>query len=295
MGYEEVLIILLTELAEALLYGCLLGGAYAVIGIGMSLILGVMDVMNIAHGEFILLGSYLAYYLLTTFGIDPLLSLIILAPTFFVLGFLLQRFGLSRPLKYSVDIFVMATLAISTILENLYLLIWSPLQKALVTNYMLWSLKLGEFSVAFVFVLDFFISIAVLVFLREFLRKTYLGMAIRASSEDWRMAQLMGINTDNVRALTFGLGFLTAGIAGVLIGLTYPFSPSIGKAYLVIAFGVVVLGGLGSMLGTFVGGVILGLVQVLTAVFFDPAWQLFASYLVIFVLLALRPRGVLGR
>jgi branched-chain amino acid transport system permease protein len=283
------------KLTESLLYGSLLGGAYAVIGIGMSLTLGVMDVMNIAHGEIILLGSYLSYCLLTMFGMDPLLSVIVLAPFFFILGFLLQRFGLSKTLKYSVEMFVISTLGISTILENTYLLVWSPMQKALVTNYALWSFKLGEFSMPFVYVLNFFISIGVLVFLREFLRKTYLGMAIRGSSEDWRMAQLMGINTNNIRALTFGLGLLTAGIAGVLIGLTYPFSPSTGKAYLVIAFGVVVLGGLGSMIGTFVGGITIGLVQVLTAAFFDPAWQLFASYLVIFILLALRPKGVLGR
>ncbi|MBS7647763.1 MAG: branched-chain amino acid ABC transporter permease [Candidatus Bathyarchaeia archaeon] len=286
---------MITKLIESLIYGALLGGTYAVIGIGMSLILGVMDVMNIAHGEFVLLGSYLAYYLLTSFGIDPLVSIIILAPIFVSLGYLLQRFGLSRPLKYSIEMFVITTLGISTILENVYLLIWSPMQRALVTNYSLWSYRLGWMSMPFVFIFNFFISIVVLLSLREFLRRTYLGMAVRASSEDWKMAQLMGINTDNIRALAFGLAFLTAGIAGILVGLTYPFSPPTGKSYMVIAFGVVVLGGLGSMVGTFVGGIIIGLVQVLTATFFNPAWQLFASYLVIFILLALRPKGVLGR
>jgi branched-chain amino acid transport system permease protein len=284
----------LMKLFESLLYGSLLGGTYAVIGIGMSLVLGVMDVMNIAHGEIILLGSYLAYYLLTTFGIDPLLSIIILAPFLLFLGFLLQKFALSRALEYSIEMFVISTLGISTILENTYLLVWSPLQHGLLTNYSLWTFKLGEVSMPFVFILNFFISIVTLFFLREFLRRTYLGMAIRASSEDWKMAQLMGINTDNIRALTFGLGLLTAGVSGILIGLTYPFSPSTGKAYMVIAFGVVVLGGLGSMIGTFIGGIIIGLAQVLTATFFSPAWQLFVSYLLIFAILTLRPKGVFG-
>lgn len=285
----------LIKLVEAILYGCLLGGAYAVIGIGMSLTLGVMGVMNIAHGEIILLSSYLAYQLLLILGVDPLLSVIPLTLFLLALGFFLQRYCLSRALKYSVEMFIITTLGISTILENMYLLIWSPLQKALITGYLLWSFEVGGIKIPFVFLLDFLVSIAVLAILREFLRKTYLGMAIRASSEDWKIAQLMGINTDNIRALTLGLAFLTAGIAGVLIGLTYPFSPSIGKSYMVIAFGIVVLGGLGSMIGTFIGGLIIGLVQVLTATFFDPAWQLFASYLVIFIVLALRPKGVLGR
>ena len=145
------------------------------------------------------------------------------------------------------------------------------------------------------YLLDFIAALVVMLFLREFLRRTYLGKAITAASQDRRAAQLMGINTGRVYAFAFAIAMAVAAIAGVLLGLTFPFTPTSGVSFLILAFGVVIIGGLGSMMGTFIGGVILGLAQTLGGYFLGAAAQMLVAYILVFVVLAVRPQGIFGR
>jgi branched-chain amino acid transport system permease protein len=285
----------LEVLGESLIMGILLGGLYAVIGLGLSLVFGVMKLVNLAHGDLAIFSSYFAYVAMFSLGIDPILSLVLGMPILFAIGFGIQRFLMNRVFRLGMEPPLLIAFGISIILENIYLAVWTPLSRGLTTSYALRSYVIGQFHVPLTYVLDFTAALLVMVFLREFLRRTYLGRGIRAASQDWRAAQLMGIDTNRIYALTFGIAMIFAAIAGVFVGLTFPFTPTSGSAYLIIAFGVVIIGGLGSILGTFVGGVILGLAQILSGAYFGIGWQLFLGYVIILAILTARPQGIFGR
>lgn len=286
---------LLSDLATPIVTGILLGGLYGVIALGLSLIFGVVNEINIAHGDLVVLGSYIGYSAMTVLGIDPILSLVIGIPAFFVLGFAIQKFLLNRASKVSMNAALIVTFGIAIILQNVYQLIWSPMSRGLTTSYALKSMSIGPVYLPLVYVLDFVAAVIVMVFLTVFLKKTYLGKAIRAAAQDRKAAHLMGINTNRVYAYTFGIATALAAIAGIFLGLTFPFSPGSGMSFLIIALGVVVLGGLGSVVGTFVGGIVFGLTQTIGAHFFGLSAQMLLAYVMVLVVLALIPRGIFGR
>jgi branched-chain amino acid transport system permease protein len=285
---------LLAGLSTPIVMGILLGGLYAVIALGLSLVFGVVKEINIAHGDFVILGSYLAYVAMTIIGLDPILSLVIGMPILFGLGFVIQKYLLNRAFKISMDATLIIAFGISIILENTYQLIWSPLSRGLTTPYSLDSFSAGPIHIPLVYLLDFIAATVVMIFLREFLTRTYLGRAIRAAAQDRKAAHLMGINTDQVYAFTFAISAVFAAIAGVFLGLTFPFTPTSGMSFLIIALGVIVLGGLGSILGTFVGAIAFGLVQTIGGYFFGVAAQMLAAYVMVLVVLSVIPRGIFG-
>jgi branched-chain amino acid transport system permease protein len=285
----------LANLATPVVMGILLGGLYAVVALGLSLVFGVVKEMNIAHGDLVILGSYLGYVAMTVLGIDPILSLIGGIPLLFGLGFVIQKYLLNRSFRISMDAALLITFGISIILENTYQLIWTPVSRGLTTSYALESFSAGPISVPMTYLLDFAVAIVVMLFLREFLKRTYLGIAIRAAAQSRKTAHLMGINTDQVYAFTFAIATVFAGISGIFLGLTFPFVPTSGLSFLIIALGVVVLGGLGSIAGTFVGGIAFGLAQTLGGYFFGVAAQMLVAYVMVLVVLAVIPRGIFGR
>ena len=285
----------IADLLTPIVMGILLGGLYAVIALGLSLIFGVVKEINIAHGDLVILGSYFGYVAMTIVGIDPILSLIIGIPLLFGIGFSIQKYLLNRAFKISMDATLIIAFGISIILQNVYQVLWTPMSRGLTTSYALESFSAGPISLPLVYLLDFIVAIVVMFLLREFLRRTYLGMAIRAAAQDWRAAHLMGINTDQVFAFTFGIATALAAIAGVFLGLTFPFTPVSGMPFLIIALGVVVLGGLGSIAGTFIGGIAFGLAQTLGGHFFGLAAQMLVAYTMVLVVLAVIPRGIFGR
>jgi branched-chain amino acid transport system permease protein len=294
--YEDGLeMTLLADLSTPIVMGILLGGLYAVIALGLSLIFGVLKEINIAHGDLVILGSYFGYVAMTIIGIDPILSLIIGIPLLFGIGFAIQKYLLNRAFKISMNATLIITFGISIILQNIYQLIWTPMSRGLTTSYALESFSVGAIRFPLVYLLDFIVAIAVMFFLREFLRRTYLGMAIRAAAQDWRAAHLMGINTDRIFAFTFGIATALAAIAGVFLGLTFPFTPVSGTPFLIIALGVVVLGGMGSIAGTFIGGITFGLAQTLGGHFFGIAAQMLVAYTMVLLVLAVIPRGIFSR
>jgi branched-chain amino acid transport system permease protein len=294
--YEDGLrMSLLADLTMPVVMGILLGGLYAVIALGLSLIFGVVKEVNIAHGDLVILGSYFGYVAMTAIGIDPILSLVLGTPLLFGIGFAIQKFLLNRAFRISMDAALIITFGISIICQNLYQLIWTPMSRGLTTPYALESFSAGPLHVPLVYLLDFIVAIIVMLLLGEFLRRTYLGRAIRAAAQDRKAAHLMGINTDQVFAFTFGIATALAAIAGVFLGLTFPFTPVSGLSFLIIALGVVVLGGMGSIAGTFLGGMAFGLAQTLGGHFFGLAAQMLVAYTMVLVVLAVIPRGIFGR
>lgn len=285
----------LAGLVTPLVMGILLGGLYALIALGLSLVFGVMKLINIAHGDLVILGSYIAFSVMTHLGIDPILSLLIGIPILFLMGFAIQKFLMNRAFKVSLGAPLIIAFGISIILQNAYQILWTPLSRGLATSYSFKSFSIGEVCVPLVYLLDFILALAVMLSLREFLKRTYLGRAINAASQDRGTAELMGINTERVYAFAFAIASAFAAIAGVFLGLTFPFTPTSGISFLILAFGVVILGGLGSILGTFLGGMTLGLAQTLGGYFFGVAAQMLVAYIVLLIVLTVRPQGLFGR
>jgi len=285
----------LSGLPAPLIMGILLGGLYVLIAQGLSLVFGVMKIINVAHGDFVIFSAYFGYAALTIMGIDPLISLIVGIPVWFIAGIIIQKYLFSRAFGLSLHAPLIIAFGISLIFQNLAQLFWSPMSRGLSTSYSMASVSFFGQSIPLIYLLDFLAALVIMIALRLFLKRTYLGKAISASSQDKRGAELMGINTGRVYSYAFGIAMVTASIAGVFLGLTFPFTPASGVSYLIIALGVIIIGGLGSMLGTFIGGMILGLAQTLGGYFAGAATQMLFAYLIVLIVLAVRPQGIFGR
>jgi branched-chain amino acid transport system permease protein len=285
----------LSELATPIVMGILLGGLYTVVALGLSLVFGVVKEINIAHGDLVVLGSYFGYVAMTVIGIDPILSLAIGMPLLFVMGFAIQKYLLNRAFKISVDAVLIIAFGISIVLENVFMKLFTPMSRGLTTSYAIDAFSVSGIRFPLVYVLDFAVALAVMVALREFLKRTYLGMAIRAAAQDRKAAHLMGINTNRIYSFTFAISMAIAAVGGIFLGLTFPFTPVSGMSFLIISLGVVVVGGLGSIAGTFIGAMIFGLAQSLGGYFFGLAAQMLVAYSMVLVVLALLPRGIFGR
>jgi branched-chain amino acid transport system permease protein len=285
----------ISDLSNPVIMGILMGGLYALIALGLSLVFGVMKLINVAHGDLVVTGTYFAYACFTIMGLDPILSLILGAPVMFVFGFAIQKFLMSRSFGVSMEAPLIIAFGLSLVLQNLNQVLWTPLSRGLTTDYAFKSFNIGEVYIPLPYLLNFIAALVVMLVLRTFLSKTYLGKAISAASQNKRGALLMGINPNRIYALTFAIAMATAAVAGVFLGLTFPFTPTTGVSFLIISFGVIVVGGMGSMLGTFIGGMVLGLAQTLGGHFFGDAAQMLVAYLIVLVALTIRPQGLFSR
>ena len=285
----------ITKLASPIVIGILMGGLYVVIALGLSLVFGVMKVINVAHGDLVILGSYLAFTAITYWGLNPLLWLLPSLPLFFLLGILIEKYLLNRAVKTSADAALIIAFGIALVLQNSAQIAWSPQSRALITNFSMKSFQVGKIYIPLVYILDFSAALVVMILVHQFLQKTYLGQAITAASQDRETAELMGINPSRVNQIAFGLAMSLASIAGIFFGLTFSFTPQSGSALLIIAFGVIILGGLGTMVGTFIGGIIFGLSQTLGGHFMGPTGQMLVPFMMVLVVLTVRPQGLFGR
>jgi len=283
------------EILNPLVIGVLIGGLYALIALGLSMVFGVMRLINLAHGDLVILGSYLSYFIWTSLGLDPILSLVLTIPVLFGLGFFIQQFLMKRAFAISSEAPLIIAFGIALIIQNANQIFFSPLSRGISTSYSGQSFFLGLHQFPVYYLMDFIVALIVMLALREFLRRTYLGRAITAASQDSKAAQLMGINTKTIYGFAFAIAMISAAIAGTFLGMTFPFTPLSGTQFLMIAFGVVIIGGLGSLFGTFMAGLILGLVQTLAGYFLGAASQMLFVYLAILIVLAIRPQGLLGR
>jgi branched-chain amino acid transport system permease protein len=278
--------------------GLLMGGIYALIAVGLSLQYGVGRVLNVSHGEFIMLGAFATWSLYTVLGISPLVSLAICGPILFIIGFLIHRTlfqylrGTSESTEAFADSSLLASFGLLFIIQNVALIVW----KADIRGYSYLDSSVSIFGALFsanrLVALLFAVGISLAFYF--FLTRTRLGKAIRAAAEDPGTAQVMGVNIHRVLAICFGLGALMAGFAGVLVSMMYEIQPTMGLEYTIIAIIVVVLGGLGSITGSLIGGFILGLIGSIVT-YFDAGLSLIAYYVIFILLLLVRPTGIFGK
>ncbi len=280
---------------NALLQGILLGGLYALFAAGLSLIFGVMRLVNIAHGDLIVLAAYLGLSTTIVLGLHPLLAMIIVIPLMALLGYILQRGILNQTLGDDLLPPLLVTFGLSVIIQNALLEGYSAdPQKMNVGALETASLSLGSLSLGVLPLLTFAIAVAVIGSLHWMFYHTALGRAFRAVSDNQDIAQLMGLNKRHVFGIAMALSLAITGIAGILLGVRTNFDPSIGGARLIFGFEAVIIGGLGNLWGTLAGGVILGVAQTIGAQI-NPGWQLLAGHLAFLIVLAVRPRGLFPR
>jgi branched-chain amino acid transport system permease protein len=283
------------DFAQPILNGILLGGLYAVIAIGLSTMFGIVKLVNLAHGDLMILSSFLSLVLVSWLGISPFWTLLVVVPVMYFVGFFIQNFLLNRVLGKELEPPLIVAFGLSIIIQNLLLLVFTPDARSLMTSLAIETIPVGKsLNIPAIYLVDFLVGGVVIFCLYYFFQKTYMGRAIRAASDDEVAAQIMGVNTRNIYAKAMGIAMMTAGVAGVLVGTTFTFYPHTGPQYLITAFGVIVIAGFGSMKGAFVGGLILALAQTLGAQFFGPGYQLLCGYVVLLIVLAVRPQGLFG-
>jgi branched-chain amino acid transport system permease protein len=298
-GYQSLKVIIMTVIIlDVVISGLLLGGIYSLIAVGLSLQYGVARVLNIAHGEFIMLGAFITWLLYAAFGINPLVSLVIVGPIVLIIGFILYRtlFNHLRISAASPSAFegnsMLAAFGILFIIRNIVLSIWGAAPKTY--SFLAFPINLGGtvFAANRLVTLGFALAIGLAFYL--FLARTRLGKSIRAAAQDPVTAGQVGVNITLVLSICFGLGALMAGFGGTLISMCYPIQATMGMQYTIIALIVVALGGLGSIAGSYIGGFILGLIgSIVTQL--EPGFALVAYYVIFMLLLLVRPTGILGK
>jgi branched-chain amino acid transport system permease protein len=281
--------------ATALVTGLLLGGLFTVTALGLSLVFGVMRLINLVHGELLVLGAFLAFELGKHGGLDPLVSLVAVVPAMFLLGYPIQRILLG-PLK-GAEAPLMTTFGLSIIAVNVFRLVFSADERSLNASYATDSFSAAGIDVPAIYAISFAFALVLTTATHLFMQRTGYGREIRAAAEDPEAAEVLGVNVARAYGLTYGLGSAFAAIGGVLVGLAFSFNPTTGATYLLTGFAVVVLGGLGSLKGTLVGGLLLGVAESVGASFpqVGDGYRDFIGFAVFLAVLAVRPRGLFGR
>lgn len=276
--------------------GILIGAVYALIGVGLTLVFGVMRTINFAHGDFVVIGMYFAVLLNALFGWDPYLTLIFAMPLGFVVGAMIQKFVLTRVIDAKPESMMLATLGVSLVIGNLLLLTFGGEPQSVNVSYSTSTLKLGEIRISVVLLLAGIATVSVIGALYWLLNKTEIGRAIRATAENRLGAELVGVNTKRIQAIVFGLGMSLAVTAGVaLIPLLFASPVTTGALFTLKAFVVTVLGGLGNIGAAIMGGLVLGVVEVLGASYLDSAYRDAYGLLVFLLVLLLKPEGLFGK
>lgn len=277
---------------NALLQGVLLGGLYALFAAGLSLIFGVMRLVNIAHGDLIVLAAYMGLSTTILLGVHPLLALVIVIPLMAAVGYVLQRSILNHTLGDDLLPPLLVTFGLSVIIQNVLLEFYSAdPQKMQAGALETASVSLGDLSFGVLPLMTFAIAVVVIAGLQWIFYKTALGRSFRAVSDNQDIAQLMGLNKRHVFGLAMALSLAVTGIAGVLLGVRTSFDPAVGGGRLIFGFEAVIIGGLGNIWGTLAGGVVLGVAQTIGAKI-NPGWQLLAGHIAFLLVLAVRPKGL---
>jgi branched-chain amino acid transport system permease protein len=283
------------QLIETLLNGLLLGGFYGLIGLGLSINFGTMRVVHLVHGDLIVLASYFLVVVLVPAGIPVLAAVAVVVPALFAVGWAMQRFVVGRSLGRGVLPPLIVTFGLSMVVQNL-LLVWKTADaRTLQSSLASAGMRLGSLTVPTVRIVDFAVGVLCLGLLLLLLGRTALGRALRATSDDADTARLMGIDPRKMYALAAGISAATGGVAGMLLATTLTFYPSTGSEMLLRAFSVVVIGGLGSLTGTFLGGILLAMAELLGARYLGPSYGPITPHVVVLLVLVFRPQGFLPR
>jgi branched-chain amino acid transport system permease protein len=282
-------------LAQLAVSTVLLGGIYALVAVGLTLIFGVLRVVNFAHGEFLMLGMYFAFWSFAWYRLDPYLVFVISVPVFFLVGLLVYAVVMRGVIHASHNVQIFTTVGLSTLLQNAALVVWTgdfravrPWHSSVVLHAAGTAFNLSQ-------VVAFLIALVLTVALFVFMKRTHTGRVMRATAQDRDAATLMGIDTDRVYRLTFGIAIACVGAAGVLVAPLYSIYPTAGLQFVLLAYVVVVLGGLGDMVGAMLGSLIVAAVEVVGSYFLGSAWKE-VMYFVLFIgVLVFRPAGLFGQ
>jgi branched-chain amino acid transport system permease protein len=290
--------------AQDLVNGILAGGIFAVVALGFSLVWGIMNIINLAHGAFIMLGAYATYQLTTSFGLDPFLTLPVSFVLLFALGYLIQRFLINWVARAPILVTFLLTFGLSLLIVNIALIVWSPDTRGVHPAYAGTNFSLGDVTVPWVKLYTLVAALLITGLMQLWLTRSRTGRAIRATSMDIGAAQLSGVRVSQIYAVVFGLGAGLAGVAGTLLSLSYSLTPNMGDPFLIKGFVVCVLGGLGSVQGALIGGLTYGIVEAFatqidvtigTQHISGSGLQDAIALVVLLIVLIVRPRGIMGR
>ncbi len=295
-----------TVFAQAVVSGLLIGGVYSLVAMGLSLVFGVLDIINFAHGALMTIAIYVSYLLFLNQGVDPYLSLFITIPLMFILGVGIQRFAINPVMDAPIHNQLLLTLGIAIIIENLALVFFTGTPRSIELSYARNEFDLGPITLDFpvkVFgavvtlpkLIAFIMALLLAALLYLLIKRTQLGAAIRAAAQEPEGAELVGIDVRRIYTITFGIGAACVGAAGALVIPFLFVSPTAGATFNIIAFIVVVLGGMGSIPGALVGGLVIGLTQEMTQLFVSGSSKLLGVFVVFLAVLLFRPEGLFGR
>jgi len=281
-------------LTQVIINGLLKGGLYALMAMGMSMIWGVMNIINIAHGSFIMLGAYITYWLFTGFGMDPFVSLPLSMAVIFLLGWLIQKYLINLVVQADIFITLLLTFGIELLINNLALLFWTADVRKVQVGYGAANFQFFGTTVPYVRLAAFILALLISAILFQLMNRSRTGRAIRATSQELDAAKLSGVRVGNIYASTFAIGTSLAAAAGTLWAILFPISPTMGGILTLKSFVVTIIGGLGTMMGPLVGGLILGIAEALGTNWFGSTYENLISFAIFLVVLIFMPRGILG-
>lgn len=285
----------INTLYAGIINGFFLGGLYAVVALGLSLVFGVMRLVNVTHGELLIVAAYLNVVISKALGVDPLLATILSMPILFLLGYTLQRWVLNPVMDQGMEPALLMAFGLSIIAQNGLILIFGGDPKTISTRFSQQGVDVLGAAVPTIYIVAFFMAILLIGGLHLFVSRTYPGKAIRAATQDPHTAAVMGINVNAIYALTYAIGAASAAFGGLLIGAAFSFVPASGFTWLLKSFVVVVLGGMGSIGGTLAGGLILGVAEGMGAAIVGTGFRDMIGFLIFLLVLLVRPRGLFGR
>lgn len=280
---------------QLIISGLLIGGLYALISIGLTLMFGVMRIVNFAHGEFLMLSMYITYWTVTLLGISPYAALPVTVVLMSLFGTVVYILIIRRTLSSPMVVQIFATVGLGLLMSNGSLVLWTADYRMLQSEFGSRLLHLGGVQIGMASLIAFIVAAAVALALFAFITFTYTGKAIRATVQDRTAAQLVGINIDRIFMLTFALGTFLVGIAGALLAPIHPVYPTVGLNFGLVSFVVVVLGGMGSMPGALLGGLIIGMVEILSGFFINTGLKQAIYFAVFILVLIFRPNGLFGQ
>ena len=282
------------QILNVLVFGLLLGGIYGLVSIGLNLIFGVVRIVNFAQGELVMFGMYGSYYAYAQLGLNPYLSVLIVAPLVGLLGMAIQRLVI-QPLRDESNMQIFATFGLLIMFQNIMLALSRGEALSIGGQVGAAVITVGDLKISVVRVVTFVAATLITIGLHLFLSRTMAGKSIRAVTQDKRAARVMGINVERTFLITFGIGAALAGMAGALLTPIYSITPAVGGNFILAAFAVVVLGGLGSVWGAYIGGLIVGVVEAFAGFYIDPALKNAIWFIIFLVVLIVRPSGLLGQ
>jgi branched-chain amino acid transport system permease protein len=281
-------------LLAATINGLLIGGIYTLVASGLTLIYGVLHIINFAHGSLLMLAMFGVYFLLTKLGVDPYLSLVVMVPAMFALGYVLYRGLIGRLAHGKDENILLITLGLSILIENLALMFFKGDTRTISVSYSDRMVELGPLLLSFPKIVSFVAAMVLCGILGLFIQRTDTGRAIRAVAKERMGARLVGIDVDRVFAISYGIGLATLGAAACLLMPIFYVSPTTGHVFVIVAFTVVVLGGMGSFFGAVVGGLIVGLTESFGGLFLGESLGQIGISLIFILILLLRPQGLFG-